>query len=183
MNKKLFLLIAAGLSCLLAGLAAKHLLLSPQKAEVAARPQVLFASKFPDANGKVQALAQWQGQIAIINFWATWCAPCREEMPELSQLHQKYAAQGVTVIGIATDDVAKIREFVKNTPVSYPLLAGDFTAMDLGESLGNNRGVLPYTVVIDRQGKVAKTYFGRVNQALLEQTLVPLLYASAKTTP
>jgi peroxiredoxin len=86
------------------------------------------------------------------------------------------------VLGISTDEVNKIREFSKAHPVSYPLLSGNTEAMDLAISLGNDKGVLPYTVVIDTNGAIVKTHFGQVNQKLLEQTLLPLIQAQNKAS-
>jgi len=140
-----------------------------------------YAASFPDSNGKVQSLDQWRGEILVVNFWATWCPPCREEMPELSKLHEHYQGKGVVVLGIAAEDVAKISEFIKETQVSYPLLAGDMEAMNLGNALGNNKGVLPYTVILDRNGNVAKTFFGQVNHGMLEEALLPLLLQQPKS--
>ncbi|HSH73442.1 MAG TPA: TlpA disulfide reductase family protein [Methylophilaceae bacterium] len=139
---------------------------------------VLFGASFPDSAGQTQAIKQWQGKILVVNFWATWCPPCLEEMPELSKLNETYKSQNVAVIGISTDDVAKISAFSKKSPVSYPLLAGDFEAMNLGERLGNNKGALPYTVIVRPDGTIANTYFGRISQSLLEETLLPLIKAS-----
>ena len=73
--------------------------------------QSLFATSFPDENGKPQALKQWQGKVIVLNFWATWCPPCREEMPELSELNKKYQAKNVVVLGVSTDDVPTIKKF------------------------------------------------------------------------
>ncbi len=137
--------------------------------------QTLFAASFTDAQGQQQALSQWQGKIVIVNFWATWCPPCLEEMPELSNTQKAFKDNGVVVLGISVDDVEKISEFVKETPVSYPLFAADMDAMRLAESLGNRSGVLPYTVVINTDGSIVKSYMGRINQAILQQTLLPLL--------
>ena len=114
----------------------------------------------------------------MLNFWATWCPPCREEMPELSAMQTQYKDKNLTIIGLSTDDVETTKTFIKSAPVSYAILSGDMQAMNFAESLGNNRGILPYTVIIDAQGKVVKTFFGRVNQALLEKTLSPLLSVS-----
>ena len=140
--------------------------------------QTLFASKFSDVSGKNQAISQWKDKVIVVNFWATWCPPCREEMPELSRLQEQYQDRGLVVLGISTDELDKIREFVKENPVSYPLLSGEIDAMNLGLSLGNDKGVLPYTVIIKPDGSIAKSYFGRVNQALLKETLLPLMPAS-----
>ncbi|HEU4709121.1 MAG TPA: redoxin domain-containing protein, partial [Methylophilaceae bacterium] len=85
----------------------------------------------------------------------------------------------VVVVGIATDDVAKMQSFGKELKVSYPLLAGDLDAMNLANALGNNKGILPYTVVLDQQGNVVKTFFGRVNSQMLEETLLPLTKPSS----
>jgi len=135
----------------------------------------LFTANFADISGKSQALSQWKGKIIVVNFWATWCPPCLEEMPELSRLQEQYRDRNVIVLGISTDELDKIREFAKLHPVSYPLLSGNIEAMDLGISLGNDKGVLPYTAIINPDGTIAKTYFGRVDQALLEKTLLPLM--------
>lgn len=138
----------------------------------------LFAATLPDATGQQQAIKQWQGKILVVNFWATWCGPCREEMPELSKLHDTYKDKNVMVIGISTDNLAKVVDFAKKSPVSYPLLAGDMEIMTLSEQLGNDKGALPYTVIVKPDGTIAKTYFGRVSQPLLEETLLPLIKAT-----
>lgn len=168
------------IAVIIAGWGISKFLIQPRLADGQNAPSgitttALFAATMPDHLGQPQALKQWQGKILIVNFWATWCPPCRDEMPELSQLHDAYKDRNVVVIGISTDDVAKIREFSKTAPVSYPLLAGDFEAMNLSEQLGNTKGALPYTVIVRADGTIANTYFGRVNRALLEQTLLPLI--------
>jgi thiol-disulfide isomerase/thioredoxin len=140
--------------------------------------KTLFAATFPDGRGQTQAFSQWRGKVLVVNFWATWCPPCREEMPELSQLQEKYRASGLVIIGIATDDVDKMREFAQQNPVAYPLLAGDFEATNLAASLGNNKNILPYTVTIGRDGKVVVSYFGRLDINVVEQALQPLLSTS-----
>jgi thiol-disulfide isomerase/thioredoxin len=137
--------------------------------------QVFFAATFPDANDKPQALKQWQGKIIVLNFWATWCPPCREEMPELSELNTQYQDKNVIVLGLAIDDVKLINEFIKETKISYPLLAAEEGGMDLASGLGNNKGVLPYTVIIKPDRTVAKTYFGRISKQQLEEILINLL--------
>ena len=136
--------------------------------------QPLFAATFPDENGKPQSLKQYAGKIVVLNFWATWCEPCREEMPELSALHDAHKSKNIEVLGVAVDDVAAISEFTKETKVSYPLFAADMQGMEIAMLLGNDKSVLPFTVIINADGSVAKTYFGRISKALLEQTLLKL---------
>ena len=137
----------------------------------------VFNASFPDLNGKQQPIKQWQGKVIVLNFWATWCPPCREEMPELSAMQQQY--KDIVIVGLSTDDLEKTKEFIKTAPVSYPILAGDMEAMSFSETLGDDRGILPYTVIIDTKGAVVKTFFGRINQQILEETLIPLLKVSA----
>jgi peroxiredoxin len=137
----------------------------------------LFAANFPDQIGATQSLNQWRGKIIVVNFWATWCPPCREEMPELSAFQEQHRAQDVVVLGISTDDVAKIREFAKTSPTTYPLLSGDFQTMALAESLGNSKGILPYTVLLRPDGSVAHAYLGRLDMKILEKDVSVLISA------
>ena len=134
-----------------------------------------FAATLPNENGVGQVLSQYKGKIIVLNFWATWCPPCREEMPELSQLHSENQSKNVVVLGVAIDEIGLVKEFTHETPVSYPLFVAEDAGMALYNDLGNDKGVLPYTVIIDTNGKVVKTYFGRISKALLEATLKPLL--------
>jgi len=135
----------------------------------------LFAMTLPDENGEPQALSQWQDKIIVLNFWATWCPPCREEMPELSELHTEYADQNVVVIGVALNEIAEIKEFDTENNISYPLLAAEDVGMQLAAKLGNDKSALPYTVIIKPDGSIANTYFGRITKPLLEETLLKLI--------
>lgn len=134
--------------------------------------EALFAAIFPDDKGQPHALNQYKGKTIVLNFWATWCEPCREEMPELSTLHEEGKSKNIVVLGLAIDDAEAINDFVKETKVSYPLLVADMQGMELAHSLGNDKGVLPYTVIINNDGSLAKTYFGRISKPLLEKTLL-----------
>jgi peroxiredoxin len=137
--------------------------------------QALFAATFPDEKGQPKALKPYIGKIVVLNFWATWCEPCREEMPELSTLHDTYKDKNVVVLGVAVDDVGNINEFLKTSKISYPLFAADDLGMQLSSDLGNSKAALPYTVIIKTDGSIAKTYFGRITKPLLEETLLPLI--------
>jgi peroxiredoxin len=135
----------------------------------------LLEAHFNSLDGKEIGLNAWKNKVIVLNFWATWCPPCREEMPELSKMQDQYKNQNLVIVGLSTDDLETTKTFIQTNPVSYPVLAGDMQAMNFAESLGNNQGVLPYTVIIDQNGHVVKTFLGRVNQALLEKTVKPLL--------
>lgn len=128
-----------------------------------------------DLKGQPQALSQWRGKLLIVNYWATWCIPCREEMPGFSRLQDKYHDKGVQFVGISIDNAAKIAEFVKLTPVSYPLLIGDIGVMENSAALGNTRQALPFTAVFDRQGRLVSTKLGRLPEAILERQLIELM--------
>ncbi|MDO9052097.1 MAG: redoxin family protein [Methylotenera sp.] len=136
---------------------------------------VLFTTAFINTEGKPQNLKQYQGKIIVLNFWATWCPPCREEMPELTQLHQEYQHKNVAVLGLALDELNLVQEFLQTSPVSYPIFVADSPETDLSGPLGNDKGVLPYTVIINADGQVVNTYFGRISKSLIETAIKPLL--------
>ena len=131
----------------------------------------IHAAVLPDLEGRPQAMQQWRGKLLVLNYWATWCNPCREEMPLLSRLHERYSSRGVQFVGIAAEEVASVREFVRRLPVSYPLLAGGDAAADGTRAFGNVPLALPFTLVLDREGAVRATIRGRVR----EEALVKLL--------
>lgn len=134
-----------------------------------------FSEELPNELGVNQSMSKYQGKIIVLNFWATWCPPCREEMPELSELHTEYKNKNVVVLGVAIDELNLVKEFSDATPVSYPLLADENQGMAIASHLGNDKGVLPYTVIINADGTVANTYFGRINKLLLASSLDKLL--------
>jgi len=167
----IYLILIAGL-----GFAIFHFFLNTQTEEGAQQSTApFFAASFPNEKGETKPLSAYQGKVVVLNFWATWCEPCREEMPELSALHDAYVAKNVVVLGVAIDEVSAIDEFTKTTKVSYPLFAADMAGMEIATNLGNNKGVLPYTVIIRADGTVHQTFFGRISKALLEKALLPLM--------
>ncbi len=137
--------------------------------------QAFFSAHFADEKNVQQPMQSYQGKILVVNFWASWCPPCREEMPELSALHQQYQSKNVQVLGLAIDDTETIQAFQKENPVSYPLFSAEIQGMELASSLGNRQGGLPYTVIIDANGGIIKTYLGKISKPLLEKTLSELL--------
>ena len=129
----------------------------------------------PDLDGTPQALAQWRGKVVVVNFWATWCAPCREEIPLLVKLQTKYREGGLQLVGIAIDQPDKVRPYAKEMGMNFPILIGGVDAIDLTKTLGNRVGVLPFTVVVGRDGTVASREVGILKEARIEAILAPLL--------
>ena len=152
---------------------------SPETMATAGRAQgaapPIFELVLKDLNGQPQGLGQWRGKLLIVNYWATWCHPCREEMPGFSRLQEKYRDEGVQFVGIGIDDPIKIVEFQIITPVSYPLLIGDMGVMENSAGLGNTQQALPFTAVFDRQGRLFSTKLGRLAEDVLERQLVELM--------
>ena len=136
--------------------------------------QVLLAARLEDLNGQPQALSQWKGKVLVVNFWATWCPPCLKEIPGFVRLHKRYAAQGVQFVGIAIDDKAKVAAFVAQHGVTYPVLMAEKEGIGLARSAGNRLGGLPFTVVIDRQGRTARVELGVLDEAKLAAILESL---------
>jgi thiol-disulfide isomerase/thioredoxin len=120
----------------------------------------LLALTLPDAAGEQETLGQWKGKVLIVNFWATWCEPCKEEMPRFIKLQDEYAARGLQFVGVAIDQADKVRAFAKDIGLNYPTLVGGYGAIELSKTLGNNVGALPFTVVLDRSGAVVHTQLG-----------------------
>ena len=135
----------------------------------------LLSARYPDLDGKRRRLADWQGRALVCNFWATWCAPCREEIPVLDALQARHAATVLQVVGIAVDSAANVREYVKALPVRYPILLADASAIELMRRLGNSSGGLPFTVLLDRSGGLRERHLGPYTAAQLNQGVGELL--------
>lgn len=135
----------------------------------------LFKAGFKDLAGIRQPLSRWRGKVLVVNFWATWCPPCRTEIPEFIKLQTKYGAQGLQFVGIAIDETAKVQAFSDQMGINYPVLVGDLDAVALSQATGNRLGGLPYTLILDRSGKIVATELGGLSTAKLEATLEPLL--------
>ena len=135
----------------------------------------LLAEPFDDIHGVRRRLTDWPGRVLVCNFWATWCAPCREEIPLLVAAQQKYASKGVQFVGIGIDQVAKISEFVKEFRIGYPMLVAGGSAMDTMKRLGNQQGGLPFTAFLDRRGSLAQTKLGALRGPDLDGILVGLI--------
>lgn len=135
------------------------------------------ADKFSlhDLNGVNHHSEEWQGKILVVNFWATWCPPCRKETPMFVELQEQYAGKGLQFLGIAIDDVNSVKDFVDTYAVNYPILIGNEDAIDLAKKYGNRFGALPYTVIINRQGTIVHAQAGEMVKDKTEKILLKLL--------
>ena len=127
-----------------------------------------------DATGAPVTAADFDGQPLLVNFWATWCAPCVEEMPMLAELQRDHAQNGLQVVGIAVDEPERAQAFASELGLEYPLLFGRGEAMLVGREYGNASGMLPYSVLVDAGGIVRWTHLGALERADLEERIAEL---------
>lgn len=135
----------------------------------------LLGARFTDLDGQTRRLLEWRGRALLCNFWATWCAPCREEVPLLVAASRQWRSRGVEIVGIGIDSALKIREFAKTYKIPYPLFVADAAAVSLVRGLGNPGGALPYTVGLDRQGVIVRRHLGALSEAELRQVMESLV--------
>ena len=131
----------------------------------------LFAMELTGPAGEPMPMSQFRNKRLVVNFWATWCPPCVEEMPELSEMAGEMASQDVTFVGIAIDQPANVVKFLQKLPVSYPVVIAGSAGLGMVTALGNAQGGLPFTLVLDADGQVRKRYLGKVEMADLRQVL------------
>jgi len=130
---------------------------------------------FTDLRGHSRRLSEWDGKLVLVNFWATWCSPCRSEMLTLDKAQTLYAAKGLQVVGIALDDKSAVQDYLQQSPVHYPILLVTDPLHDPSVLYGNTRSVLPYSLLIGRDGRILKQRMGEFNDNSLQQWLTPHL--------
>ena len=143
---------------------------APGQSAPTASGSILSAS-FADLQGQPRRLDEWRGKLLILNFWATWCPPCKKEMPAFVRLQQRYGAQGVQFVGIALDTRDEVAKFVAEHGIDFPILAGEDDVAIYMQRLGNQIGALPFTVVVDRGGEIRHTHQGEWVEADAEQVI------------
>lgn len=143
--------------------------LAVSAASHAANP--LLQTPFLTPSGEPARFAPLQGQYTVVNFWATWCAPCRIEMPLLSRKATEWQSRGIRFVGIALDQPDPVLAYLKQQPVSYPILMSDADGIELMRQLGNKSGGLPFTVILDKQGKPVRQLLGLVEEKQLRSIL------------
>lgn len=158
---------------LAAGLAAFLLsreLTEPEPAPERSPPQpAVIPEQMPDVSladpeGKLRSLSEWRGKPLVINFWATWCAPCRREIPMLNALATEVSAEGIEVIGIAIDFREEVLSYLETTPIRYTVLIGEQDGMAAARAFGMEAIGLPFTAFTDRQGRIATIHVGELHR-------------------
>ena len=128
-----------------------------------------------DLEGKTRSASEWDGKVLMVNFWAAWCPPCRREIPAFIQLKETYGARGFDIVGIAIDSKPNIVDFTDPMDMNYPILMAEREGLGLSRAYGNRLGVLPYTVIVDRQGKIVYTHRSELTFEEAEKVILPLL--------
>lgn len=140
---------------------------NPRPTEPTIGATALYAATFQDMAAKSQPIGQYQGRLLLLNFWATWCPPCREEMPALSAAARRWEARGVSVVGLSSEPAETVRDFARTHPVDYVLGSGPMVD-ELRRRLGDTAEVLPYSVLLAPNGQVVAQRVGPYSAAELE---------------
>lgn len=159
-----------GIAAALAGAIVGPRLLRPD-----APLEVLEGARLTDLEGRTRQIGEWKGKALVCNFWATWCPPCREEIPLLVANQAEVLQKGGEIVGIALDTARNVAEFLKIVQVTYPILLAEASAIELMAKLGNPSAGLPYTLFIDRTGKPVGRKLGRLHEPELQADLIQLL--------
>ncbi|KAG0164146.1 hypothetical protein DFQ30_010445 [Apophysomyces sp. BC1015] len=133
--------------------------------------RALYTSSLLAPSGDPQSLTPYRGKVTVVNFWASWCAPCVKEMPALSELQRRYADKGVRFVGIGVDSAKNVSQFLSKVTIDYPVYIAGFGGTELARQLGNHAGGLPFTVVIDKAGHVRYSRLGEIDPVKLGSEL------------
>lgn len=122
-----------------------------------------------DLDGQMHSVSEWDGKVLVLNFWAPWCTPCKKELPIFIEMQEKYQDQGLQFLGLAVDTPDNVKQFLTEMPLNFPTLVGEDDAMKIASIYGNNIGALPYTVIVNRSGKIIFMRKGDIKQAEAEK--------------
>ena len=171
MNRRQWIsIVGISLLALLAGVLTSQWI---YKTSLASDPAIkaFFANPWQSPDGKLADTEKWPGKVLVVNFWASWCPPCVEEMPTLDKLQEEFSSQNVLFVGIGIDSPSNIREFLNKTPVSYPIVIGGLEGSNLSKQLGNTSGALPYTLIINSKGQAVYSKLGKISEDELRKAI------------
>ncbi|MBD3669545.1 MAG: TlpA family protein disulfide reductase [Gammaproteobacteria bacterium] len=129
----------------------------------------------PDTEGKMRNIAEWDGKVILLNFWASWCPPCREELPDFVRLYEDYKDKGFMVVGVGIDKRQDLVDFMNSMGVEYPVMVSETEGIRIAQAYGNKIGALPYSVIIDREGRIVESHISLLTYEDVEQSIKPLL--------
>jgi thiol-disulfide isomerase/thioredoxin len=160
-SRRNLLLAGAGILACSAGALGGYAWLQRQQA---AKPEAakLLDAQFLGLDDQKSGLNQWRGKTLLVNFWATWCGPCREEMPDFVRAQNEFGARGLQIVGLAVDRKEPVQRFMRELGVNYPVLMADVAWLDEVKTMGNPQGVLPYSVVFTPKGEVMLNRVGKI---------------------
>ena len=169
--KQSIMIIVAAILALAGGVLAQHFIDPESQIETTA----IAEFNFPDLEDNMHKLSEWDGKVIIVNFWATWCPPCRKEIPEFVKLQKEYGDKGLQFVGIAIEEKEPVEEFIDFIEINYPILIGGDPAIELAQQMGNRIGAVPYSVVINRQGQIVHRQPGEFSTDSIKKIIEPLL--------
>lgn len=129
----------------------------------------------PGTDGKQHELGEWRNKVVLLNFWASWCSPCQTEIRDLVAFQAKYGADGLQIVGIGLDDEVKLRNVQRSLGINYPVLLANTPGNNLMARFGNLKGVVPYSVLLSREGEVVYTHTGLIDQEIFAEKVIPRL--------
>ena len=129
----------------------------------------------PHLDGAPRAAKEWDGKVLAVNFWATWCPPCKREIPSFNALQKELGAAGLQFVGIAIDEPKAVTDYTQEMVIDYPVLVSEDEGMRVAQQYGNAAGILPYTVIIDRQGRIAFARYGELSEKMAREVIKSLL--------
>lgn len=133
------------------------------------------AFELKDTEGNLIKSSDLDGKVLLVNFWATWCPPCKKEMPAFIELQEQYAEKGFQIVGIALDDEDSVRDFADALGVNYPVMAAEYDGIALSREYGNHIGALPFSAFVNRDGKIISTKIGEISKQQVEEIILPMI--------
>jgi thiol-disulfide isomerase/thioredoxin len=143
----------------------------PPPAAAAVIPEIRPEFSLTDSDGRLRSITEWDGRPLVINFWATWCPPCRREIPLLNTLRARSGPDGYEVIGVAVDFRDDVLAYMQDTPIDYPILIGEQEAIDVAHAFGVETMGFPFTIFTDRRGRIVTVHVGELHEAQADAIL------------